>query len=229
MTTEQLLQACRQLLNDEAEQYLWEDAQLVRHLNNAVGEACLRARLLKDDATTRPELCIYPVIAGETLIRLRPEVIVVRSGRLVGQPHKLWALTSKSMDRLHCNWEDESQNPDTPQHLVMDVAQKTLRLWPTPAVNGELHLRVWRMPLAREALCVDKLDGTPVVDIPNIEDLKHWVAHEAYLTKDSEIYNPKASAEHLALFEARFGPRPTIHDMARWADSPPRVRYAAMY
>ncbi|CAM5591533.1 phage adaptor protein [Rhodanobacter lindaniclasticus] len=229
MNTGALLAACREMLNDLAQPYGWDDAQLVRYLNNAVGEACLRARLLKDDASTLPELCVYPVEAGESLIRLRPEVIVVRSGRLAGQPHKLWALTSKSMDRLHGNWEDESRPPDTPQHLVMDVARKTVRLWPTPAANGELHLRVWRMPLARERLCVDQPKGEPVVDVPNIEDLKHWVGHEAYLTKDGERNDPAASALHLTLFENRFGERPTLHEMARWADSPPRVRYAQMY
>src|SRR5574337_387638 len=53
MNTGELLQACREMLNDLAPPYGWDDAQLVRYLNNAVGEACLRARLLKDDVSTR--------------------------------------------------------------------------------------------------------------------------------------------------------------------------------
>src|SRR5574337_1186558 len=164
MNTGELLQACREMLNDLAPPYGWDDAQLVRYLNNAVGEACLRARLLKDDVSTRPDLCVYPVVAGESLVRLRPEVIVVRRG-----------------------------------------------------------------PLARERLRVDDPKGAPVVDVPNIEELKHWVGHEAYLTADGERNDPAASALHLQLFENRFGARPTLHEMARWADSPPRVRYAPMY
>ncbi|CAM5592568.1 hypothetical protein [Rhodanobacter lindaniclasticus] len=60
MNTGALLAACREMLNDLAQPYGWDDAQLVRYLNNAVGEACLRARLLKDDASTLLELCVSP-------------------------------------------------------------------------------------------------------------------------------------------------------------------------
>lgn len=227
MNLGELRAAVRDLINDEAEPYLWLDETLDRYANNAVREACIRARLLKEDADTMPRMCQLSVTAGTALVPLAPEVLVVRSGQMEDGCHKLWALTAESMDRYQPNWDSTSWQPGTPQVLVMDLAQKTMRLWPTPDANGTLRLRVWRMPLAKEEMVED--DHEPVIKIPDVEELKHWVAHEAYLRKDVETYNPKASGDHLALFEQRFGSRPSLHEMARWADSPPRVRHAVMY
>lgn len=227
MNLGEMRKASRVLLNDEAEPPLYEDATLDRWWNNAVREACIRARLLKDDADTLPALCLLDVVAGESLIRLKPEVLVVRLGMLVGSFHKLWALTAESMDRYRPNWDSDTRQHATPQVIIMDLAQKSIRLWPTPEAAGILRLRVLRMPLKKELMT--KLDDEPVIRIADIEELKHWVAHEAYLVKDAEVYNPGAAAQHLALFEQRFGVRPSLHQMARWADSPPRVRYATMF
>lgn len=219
--------AAREMLSDEAEPYLWPDALLNRYANNAVREACIRARLLKDDAMTLPSLCVVAVTANQPLIQLAPEILVVRSGMLVGQYHKLWALTAESMDRFQPNWDADTQTVDTPQVIIMDLAQKTIRLWPTPDVAYTLNLRVWRTPLTADLMTGDS--SVPVVILPDPEELKHWMAHEAYLKNNLETYNAQSAANHLALFEQRFGARPSLHEMARWADSPPRVRYATMY
>jgi len=69
----------------------------------------------------------------------------------------------------------------------------------------------------------------PVIDIPDLEELKHWVAHEAYLKKDADANAENESGTHLSLFEQRFGTRPSLMQMARWADSPPRVRYVQTF
>lgn len=219
--------AARTLLGDEAEPYLWDDAELDRYANNAVREACIRARLLKDDAYTLPELCQLDVIAGEPVIRLHPEILVVRSGMLVGSCHKLWALTAESMDRHQPNWEADTTSQATPRVMIMDLSQKTIRLWPTPDTAGTLRLRIWRTPLAKELMSANQ--PRPALQLADTEELKHWMAHEAYSKNNLETYNAQSAANHLALFEQRFGSRPSLHEMARWADSPPRVRYATMF
>lgn len=217
----------REMLDDQSEPYLWSDETLNRYLNNAVREACIRARLLKDDADSMPSLCQYPVTAGQPIIKLKREILVVRTGMLDGSCHKLWALTGESMDR-HCpTWQSTTQQPGTPQYMVMDLAQKTLRLYPTADVSGLLRIRAWRMPLDKELMATDAAE--PVIALPDPEEFKHWVAHEAYLKKDSETFDATRSSTHLALFEQRFGSRPTLHDMARWADSPARVRHAVTF
>lgn len=225
MNLGELRASLREMLGDDTPRYLWSNDTLDRFLNNAVREVCIRARLLKDDADSLPKLCLLNFDGGQTRIKHAPEILVVRSGTIDGQCHKLWALTAESLDRREPGW-DASGETGTPRYVVMDLAQKTLRLFPTPDVAGVLRLRVWRVPLATELMTEKK---EPVVVLPDPEELRHWAAHEAYLVKDSETFDPSRSVEHLALFEQRFGSRPTLHEMARWADSPPRVRYARMF
>lgn len=219
--------ALRELLNDVVQPTLWSDEQLNRYLNNAVREACLRARLLKDDADSLPRLCRFSVTAGQPFIKLAPEVLVVRSGALDSEALKLWAVTSDSLDRYLPMWESRYMQPGTPGFMVMDLAQKTLRLVPTPTASDTLRLRVWRAPLEKELMVQD--GDEPVIQLPDIEELKHWAAHEAYLKKDGESADANRAATHLALFEQRFGSRPSLHEMARWADSPPRIRKTTMF
>lgn len=224
-----LLTATRELLDDTVEPYQWSDESLVRKLNNAVREVCLRARLLKDDEVSCPELCRVPLTTGQAMTCYAPEILVVRHARLESTHRKVWALTAESMDATRGRWQDENQTPGEPTFMVMDLSQKSLRLHPVPARDDTLNLRVWRVPREKEQLSASARERGPVVQIPNIEDLKHWVAHEAYQGRDGETENPQASADQLALFEAAFGARPTLHDMARWADSPPRVRHGHFF
>jgi hypothetical protein len=217
------------MLSDETQPYLWDDASINRYLNNAVREACIRARLLKDDADSQPSFCTIAVIAGQARYSYIPEILVIRSGAIIGgNLPKLWALTAESMDRQEPGW-DTNQNASSmsPRYMVMDLTQKSFRLSPTPTVNASLRLRVWRMPLSSELMTGD--DIAPVIQIPDPEELLHWAAYEAYLKKDSETFDATRAAQHLAMFEQRFGSRPSLEDMARWADSPPRVRHARMF
>jgi hypothetical protein len=230
MNTAELLAALREKLDDETAPHLWPDKTLVRYLNNAVREACLRARLLKDDETSCAALCRLPVVVGQAYVKYPAEILVVRDGRLAsGSCEKLWALTAESMDRHRPGWQSTANSPSTPEVMVTDLAQKTLRLVPTPAVDDTLYLRVWRVPREQERLSLERKEREPLIQIPDPEELCHWAAYEAYMKHDSDNEDKSAAADHLKLFESRFGQRPTLHEMARWADSPPRIRYAGMF
>lgn len=217
------------MMGDTVKPYQWADASAIRKLNNAIREACLRARLLKDDEVTCPTLCTLPVTAGNALVKYPREILVVRSGRLKAGGCKLWALTADSLDTVRHYWDIDDCQQGTPEVMVMDLSQKTLRLYPTPTADDTLYLRVWRVPRKSELLTLQDKEREPVIQIPDPEELCHWAAHEAYMVRDEETQNTKAAGDHLALFEARFGKRPSLHDMARWADSPPRVRYAQTF
>lgn len=229
MNARALLSALREMLDDEKKPYLWANETLLRKLNNAVREACLRARLLKDDEHSQPALCRIPVSTGNAYLRHRHEILVVRNGRLASKGCKLWALTAESMDRWRPEWESQDETASTPEVMVMDLAQKTLRLWPTPSADDTLYLRVWRVPLPEEKLRLDDDRSGPVINIPDAEELCHWAAYEALMMPDAELENKGAASDHLALFEQRFGARPSLHEMARWADSPPRIRTAVFF
>lgn len=227
MNLGQLRDALRTLMGDRAQPYLWSDEDLTRYLNNAVRETCIRARLLKDDADSQPLLCQLAVTAGNARMTFDPSILVIRSGTLVESVNgKLWALTAESMDRERRGWDTQTCT-GTPQYMVMDLAQKTFRLFPTPDANYTLRLRVWRTPMETEYMTAP--DDTPVTYLPDDEELCHWAASEAYMINDSELRSEAKAAAQLALFEQRFGSRPSLHEMARWADSPPRVRHARMF
>lgn len=226
MDLSELRAATRVMINDEAAPYRWPDPDIDRRLNNAVREACIRARLLKDDADSLPALCSIDFTAGQKIVPYAPQILAVRSGAIVGGVCKLRALSAESMDREVPGW-DSTLQAGTPQYMVMDLAQKRIRLVPTPDVAGTLTMRVWRSPLEGDLMTGDT--DEPVIALPDPEELCHWAAYECYLVKDAETLDTNAASEHLALFEQRFGSRPSLHEMARWADSPPRVRHAHMF
>ncbi|KLD65427.1 hypothetical protein [Dyella japonica] len=217
-----------EILDDAVEPFLWSDDTLNRYLNNAVREACIRARMLRDDASSATSVCrvaVDPATSGR--VAIDPSIIAIRSGSLSDGLHPLWAVSSNDMDRLEPGWDAGRMEQGTPRYIVMDLAQKVVQLWPRPSAALTLQLRVWRMPLATELMVED--DDEPVVHLPDAEELRHWAAHEAFLKRDEDTINEDASSKHLALFEQRFGSRPSFHEMARWADSPPRVRRTTMF
>lgn len=224
----ELRNVLREMLDDMAEPQLWSDAELTRYLNNAVREACIRARLLRVDAASDPLTCVIaidPVDGGR--VRFDSSILVVRSGSLVGSTHKLFAVSSYDLDRIEPGWDQAHDHASTPRFMVMDLEQKALQLWPKPDRAMTLHLRAWRIPRGDELM--DDDTDEPVIDLPDIEELRHWAAHEAYLKHDSDANDEQASANHLSLFEQRFGRRPSLAEMARWADSPPRVRHVQTF
>ncbi|NMG64369.1 hypothetical protein GPA19_05340 [Azoarcus indigens] len=117
MNLRELVAECRSLARDTAEPYLWETRDWVRWLNEAVTEACVRARLIQDSDGSATSIALEP---GVSAYRLAPEVIDVLQVRLLGErPRPLvgWDLTET--------------------HLVLARA---------PEIAGDLSLTVIRAP-----------------------------------------------------------------------------------
>ncbi|MGC1549381.1 MAG: hypothetical protein WA777_12700 [Rhodanobacter sp.] len=236
MTLGELLQSLRQMLSDEVEPYQWSTLELTRYLNNAVREACLRARLMRTDADNEPSVCAYDVVAPATpptsmpqsgRIRLHASIIAIRSAAMLTAPYKLRLVSSDDMDRMEMGWDTVRLEIGQPRYLIVDLAQKVVQLWPLPMAADTLRLRLWRGPLDTELM--REPGDKSIINQPDAEELKHWAAHEAYLKKDGENFDENRSNNHLALFEQRFGARPSLHEMRRWADTPPRERFARMF
>lgn len=221
MNLKDLIALVRRDLDDLVQPYLYEDEELAGWLNQAVLEAAIRARLIKDDATSNPGLCAIALTAGNQVVALDPSIFVVRHATLTGAYQPLKRVTSKTLDRLEPGWDQRPADSlgSEPKYLVLDLAQGEARLWPPPAASGTLHLRVWRKPL--EAELMEVADDEPAVRITDPQALKDWALRCAYLVKDSELYDPERAATHEGIFEARFGPRPTEHALQRWLDNPP--------
>ena len=210
------------VLDDTVVPYQWSDETLTRFFNNAVREACIRARLLKVDAVTDAKACRIAVAANQDVVKFDPSILAIRSGIVEGGCDPLYALPAESMDKVEPGWDNGVQVASRPCYMVMDLAQKSFRLFPAPSEAIVLRLRAWRVPKDEERMTAKS--DEPVIALSDPEELKHWAAHEAYASSDGELQDLQKSAMHLDLFENRFGPRPTLHEMSRWADSPPRVR-----
>lgn len=215
MNLGQLRQAVRDALDDNETPPLYADAELDRYLNNAVNEACLRARLLQDDSS---EICRVALTAGQARYTLAPEILAVRAVHVAGRSEPLHRVSAAVLDRICPGWAHEEQTPAIPTYAVFDVGQKILTLHRPPLADGTAYLRVWRQP--SEADWMEEDDDDPVIQIADPESLKHWALHEAYLKKDGELYDAEKSAAHLGLFEARFGKRPSEHDLTLWSTQP---------
>lgn len=223
MNLGELTAAARELLDDKEKPYLWPDADITRRANNAVREACIRARLLRHDADTDPTRCALAVTAAAgPMVAFDPSILALRSVSVADATHPLQLAGSHDMDRYEPGWDTTAGQSGEPSHAVMDLGQKTLRLWPTPTQDIALRLRVWRVPVASEQMVAP--GDEPAIVLPDPEELVHWICYECYLVKDADNFDPDAGARHLAQFRGRFGKRPTLHDMSRWADTPPRRR-----
>ncbi|MDN5939264.1 MAG: hypothetical protein L0H83_11455 [Salinisphaera sp.] len=223
-----LRSATRAMLDDSEEPHLWPDEDIDRRLNNAVREACLRARLLRSDAESDPDVCSVPVTAGQSRIELDPSIMAVRSASLADGANTLRIVASTDMDRFEPGWDAGRLESGMPFYLVVDMGPNAARLWPTPDADATLRLRVWRMPTDLELMEGDS--DEPVITLPDPEELCHWAAYECYMVTDSQTYDADAAGTHLQLFEARFGKRPNLHEMSRWADAPsPRARHTQYF
>ena len=90
----------------------------------------------------------------------------------------------------------------TPQFAVQD--DTSIRLIPTPDVDGVLRL---------EGYCVPMVDMVLPTDAPKIHRAHHvyliqWALHKAFSVPDTEFFDAERSAIALEDFENYFGLRP---------------------
>lgn len=202
-TLDQLRADCREELDDEVGPYLYSDEVLDKHLNEAVAEAAIRARLLLDSRT--PAITQITLVPGQAVYTLHPDVVIVRRLWLASDPSRpLNRTNSDQLDRFHPQWRTER---GTPRFMVRDTSQRQIVLSPVPEVADTLQMVLWRTPTDEEVMA----DGAdePVIEPMYHAQLYHWACYRAFMKKDSERNDPKAAADHLALFEQAFGLRPS--------------------
>lgn len=213
-TLRQLIEDCREDLDDEVGPFLWSDELLTKHLNEAVEEACIRARLLVE--SSRADICRIALKAGQAEYLLHPSIIVIRRvvlGDAQGRP--LVRTTSAALDGVCRDWRSEAGRPE---YLVRDRQSRTITLSPIPSEPSELMLTVWRAPAADEVMEGD--DDEPVIDAIHHRKLVHWACGRAFMKKDVERSSPQEAAMQMGVFEEYFGPRPTARALQELSIDP---------
>lgn len=170
--------------------------------SEAEQEACIRARLLRDD--TSEGVASYPIAIGQATIDLDPSVDVIESAEFKGTTGRRRNVTLTGMDwiRDQCDWSTRTSSAPC---ALAHVSRGQARLWPTPSVAGTLFLSVYRLPLNP----LEDLDDEPEIDSDHHLGLVDWMLYRVYNDKDGELYDPERASAALAAFEDRFGERPS--------------------
>lgn len=210
----QLIEDCREELDDEVAPYLWDDTYLTKRLNEAVEEAAVRARLLVE--SSRADICQVALVAGQAQYTLHPSVVVIRRAVLASdRSDPLCRTTTAALDGHRCRWRAEA---GTPEFLVRDQQSRTFFVSPVPTQDDVLHLTVWRRPTDDE-LMEDSSDE-PCIDEAHHDKLMHWACFRALSKRDSEQNSSKDAERHQFEFETAFGPRPTAAQLQVLATDP---------
>lgn len=214
-----LLADFRRVTGDRTDPYLWSDEDFLAFLNDAVNEACERARLIEDRLT--PQCCILTLRAGIDTYPLDPVVVAVKRAGFNGKP--LTVTSVEEMDQRVACWETRAGMPE-----AVIVGETDLRvLWvPTPDLDGqEINLTVYRRPLV--ALTLDN-SGTDIPALPERYHLRllNWVYKRAYSVDDPEVQDPTKAAAYDSLFAGDFGARTDANVQRKRRDKrPPVVRF----
>lgn len=212
MQVSEFITRFRAAVRDEAIPPFWPDPEILFYLNEAVQEACERARLIEDRSMP---LAILP---GQDTYNLHPSVFEIKRLTLGGR-----LLEETSVEALDCDspgWEGRSGVPRCFIFEQASGAQKPrVRLVPKPTVADVAGLTVYRG--ARDPLAGG--DDQPEIPQRFHERLMDWLMHRAYLKQDADVFDPAKAATSLALFVQAFGERPDANVQRKQRDRRPPV------
>lgn len=202
-------------------EYLYSTRALNRFLNEAQREVAIRARQFVDSKTAA--LCTIAVVANQAEYSLDPLIIVARRIEFVSSVgiNNRWALARTNydtLDRREPQWR--SATSQSPHAVIQDLDERKLVIVPTPTATATLNLTVWRYPLDSEQMDAD--GESPATQIPEHQHLflAHWACYRAAMTRDAETGDPIGAIDHLGIFEATFGKRPTAAELRALAMDP---------
>jgi hypothetical protein len=239
MHTDELLAELRHnLLRDTSDQvagasdYLWDDNQLIRYINEGQRRFARQTKCIRDSTT--PGICQFVSVDSQPIYALDPCVVSVLSVRMTGDQADLARAGHADLDNYHqpdTYFFDPSQlsqmPPGKPVAWTTDegVMQDTngsyaaiqLRLYPvplTPYAGIVGNMRVARLPLV--PLSISKPGASPEVPEEHHMDILNWAAYLALRGADLDVAGGGAwdrAREFRAAFES------AVDDMKRDAQS----------
>lgn len=208
----------RSTVSDNIEPYFWTPENIVRYLNEAVQEACERAKLIEDRST--PTVCSIGVEPGISTYALHPSVFEIKRAALAGR--RLDETSVEAMDADCTGWEALQ---GTPRAFIFEQAgggsPARIRLVRTPVLAETLSLTVYRGALKPLTAALDQ--AKPEIAERYHDRLMDWVLHRAYLKQDADTFDPNKAAVSLGLFVQAFGERPDANVQRKQRDRRPPV------
>ena len=208
----------RDIVQDQQDPPFWSSENIVRYLNEAVQEACERAKLIEDRTT--PAVCSITLQAGESTYALHPSVFEIKRLTLRGRP-----LTESSVEELDCEAPGWESRGGTPRWFVLEQASglqpAKVRVVPAPVIAEPIALTVYRGAL--KPLAATDCQARPEIHERFHLRLLDWMLHRAYLKQDADTFDPDKAAVSLGLFVQAFGERPDANVQRKQRDNQPPV------
>ncbi len=214
MRVDDFIREFRETVDDCREPHFWSDEAIVRFLNEAVQEACERAKLIEDRAVA------LATVPGQSVYALPASTLQVKRCLLRDRQ-----VFETSLEELDCEWPGWETRAGHPRHFVFEPATGALppriRLVSTPNTIDAISLSIYRGPL--KPLSADRLNEAPEIPARYHTRLLDWMYHRAYFKQDAEAFDPNKAMQTLAFFEQAFGARPDANVQRKQRDRRPRV------
>lgn len=189
---------------DKALPYLWTDDEVTLWFNEAVNEAAIRARLIRED--TNPDICVLDIQQDAIEYPLNPlitEIVyisMVYPGNPTMIPYVIGKTTTDELDQQGPAWRALKRRP-----TALIINDTNLRTDCIPDTDYTMNLEVYRLPL---------MDMVNDADVPEINGIHHihlvkWVKHRAYERQDADTQDMQKSTLYEKQFTDMFGERPS--------------------
>ena len=218
MTLADLIRRFLTLAGDTKAPQFWKDADITDWLNDAQVQACVRGRLLLEDAN--PAMCVIDIEADRHTYPLHRNLY-----ELVRLDYKAAGEScSTPIKMVSREWLDDKQPQWRDVHRATRYAiqgETSIRLVSTPLTAGVLTIEAYRLP--RKAMLSEY--DTPEIHQASHEHLIQWALHKAFSVPDSEAFDPQRSGLAERAFTAYFGLLPDS-DMRRMTreDTPQTIK-----
>ena len=196
----ELIEAWRADVLDDVEPYLWSQTEAVRYAEAAYRRFVRFTGGIHD--FTSP-LTRVDIVAGEELAAVSP--LILRFDKAQRE--------SDGREITIANWTDQAlmrrddygvssflyndRAPGEVRYMVIGSEVGKVKWVSPPAADDVALLQVYRLPLAH---IVDETHTLSEVNEDYHIHLLDWMKHLAYLKRDTETYNKRASDEHRAAF-----------------------------
>lgn len=207
MNLEELIRSFRALSRDKYKgngqtDLLTLDEDLKEWLNEAQDEACVRARLIREESLA--EVCRIPLTVGTHTYALHPSVYEIISIRLLpgnGMPSRELELRTREwLDAYDCGWRDWDTRGRIPAQFVIQD-DTSIRITGYSELDDQLVLECYRLPL--EPMCRD--NDEPEIHTAHHRKLVQWALYRAFGVPDSDLFDPDRSEKANREFTAHFG------------------------
>lgn len=201
-------------LDDVLKPHKFGDKFMLRSLNRAEEEACLRQPLLVD----QPAFAAITLQSGVSEYDLDDRVVMVRAAHYETKPLRQWSRST--LDAHRPSWQEEAGEPT--EYLIEGATGMKFRTVQTPGASEHgrvIDLTVWRQPEAR----MSQLDHSPEIPLPHHFDLMWFVLSEAVGRPDEDTQDEVLRDRYMERFDGVFGPRQRADVLVHNRKTPPKA------